>query len=164
MKKILIGILAMIMFITGNNFNDSSVKDIQEWINKETEISVKSDDGGYTAENMKMKIGNKEVDVIWEDNESVKALREFVGSETISINMSMYGGFEQVGEIGTSLPRNDAQTTTSCGDIVLYSGDKLVVFYGSNSWSYTRLGKITGLDRAQLTELLSEGDVTITIW
>ena len=111
-----------------------------------------------------MKIGNKEVDVIWEDNESVKALRELVGSETISINMSMYGGFEQVGEIGTSLPRNDAQTTTSCGDIVLYSGDKLVVFYGSNSWSYTRLGKITGLDRAQLTELLSEGDVTITIW
>ena len=127
-------------------------------------MSVKSDDGGYTAKDMKMKIGNKEVDVIWEDNESVKALRELVGSGTVSINMSMYGGFEQVGEIGTSLPRNDAQTTTLCGDIVLYSGNKLVVFYGSNSWSYTRLGKITGLDRAQLTELLSEGDVTITIW
>ena len=148
----------------GKDLTHSSVKDIEEWINKENEISVKSDDGGYTVRDMKMKIGNKEVDVIWEDNESVKALRELVGSETISINMSMYGGFEQVGEIGTSLPRNDAQTTTSCGDIVLYSGDKLVVFYGSNSWSYTRLGKITGLDRAQLTELLSEGDVTITIW
>ena len=148
----------------GKDLTHSSVKDIEEWIKKENEISVKSDDGGYTVRDMKMKIGNKEVDVIWEDNESVKALRELVGSETISINMSMYGGFEQVGEIGTSLPRNDAQTTTSCGDIVLYSGDKLVVFYGSNSWSYTRLGKITGLDRAQLTELLSEGDVTITIW
>jgi len=148
----------------GKDLTHSSVKDIEEWIKKENEISVKSDDGGYTVREMKMKIGNKEVDVIWEDNESVKALRELVGSETISINMSMYGGFEQVGEIGTSLPRNDAQTTTSCGDIVLYSGDKLVVFYGSNSWSYTRLGKITGLDRAQLTELLSEGDVTITIW
>ena len=148
----------------GKDLTHSSVKDIEEWIKKENEISVKSDDGGYTVRDMKMKIGNKEVDVIWEDNESVKALRELVGSETISINMSMYGGFEQVGEIGTSLPRNDAQTTTSCGDIVLYSGNKLVVFYGSNSWSYTRLGKITGLDRAQLTELLSEGDVTITIW
>ena len=148
----------------GKDLTQSSVKDIEEWIKKGNEISVKSDDGGYTVRDMKMKIGNKEVDVIWEDNESVKALRELVGSETISINMSMYGGFEQVGEICTSLPRNDAQTTTSCGDIVLYSGDKFVVFYGSNSWSYTRLGKITGLDRAQLTELLSEGDVTITIW
>ena len=127
-------------------------------------MSFKTDDGGYTAKDMKMKIGNEEVDVIWEDNESVKALRELVGSGTVSINMSMYGGFEQVGDIGTSLPRNDAQTTTSCGDIVLYSGDKLVVFYGSNSWSYTKLGKIFGLDKAQLTELLSEGDVTITIW
>ena len=148
----------------GKDMTHSSVKDIQEWIKKETEISVKSDDGGYTVKDMKMKIGNKEVDVIWEDNESVKALRELVGSGTVSISMSMYGGFEQVGDIGTSLPRNDAQTTTSCGDIVLYSGDKLVVFYGSNSWSYTRLGKISGLDKAQLTELLSKSDVTITIW
>ena len=75
----------------------------------------------------------------------------------------MYGGFEQVGSIGSNLPRNDVETTTSAGDIVLYSGNKMVVFYGSNSWAYTRLGHITDQDEAGMTQLLSNGDVTITV-
>ena len=77
--------------------------------------------------------------------------------------MSMYGGFEQVGALGFSLPKDDAETTTSAGDIVLYSGNQLVVFYGSNSWAYTRLGRITDQTTAELSELLGKGDVTITI-
>ena len=77
--------------------------------------------------------------------------------------MSMYGGFEQVGPIGQSLPRDDSQTTTQAGDIVLYSGNQIVVFYGSNSWSYTRLGHISDKTAEEMTELLSNGDVTITI-
>ena len=76
--------------------------------------------------------------------------------------MSMYGGFEQVGSIGQELPRNDEQTTTQSGDIVLYSGDQIVLFYGSNSWSYTKLGKM-GLSEEKLTELLGNGDVSIVI-
>ena len=80
-----------------------------------------------------------------------------------SIEMSMYGGFEQVGSIGRSLPRDDAQTTTASGDIVLYSGDQLVVFYGSNSWAYTRLGHIADRTADQMKELLGDGDVTITL-
>ena len=98
----------------------------------------------------------------WEDNESVSALVELAGKERITIQMSMYGGFEQVGPLGTSLPRNDKQTTTSAGDIVLYSGNQLVVFYGSNSWSYTRLGHVE-LSAAEMTDLLSHGDVSITL-
>ena len=112
---------------------------------------------------MRMKIGNTEVTVKWEENESVAALREMAKTGPVTINMSMYGGFEQVGPIGKSLPRNDVQTSTSAGDIVLYSGDKMVIFYGSNSWSYTRLGKITGMDGSQLKDLLSGGDVTVVI-
>ena len=76
--------------------------------------------------------------------------------------MSMYGGFEQVGSIGQSIARNDVQMTTQSGDIVLYSGNQLVVFYGSNSWSYTKLGKIN-LSQKELEELLGNGDVTITL-
>jgi len=110
-----------------------------------------------------MKIADKEVNVQWENNESVEALKNLVKEQPLTIRMSMYGGFEQVGPIGTSLPRNDAQTTTSAGDIVLYSGNQLVVFYGSNSWAYTRLGHITDKDVAELTDLLGNGDVTITI-
>jgi len=67
-----------------------------------------------------------------------------------------------VGSIGQAITRNDEQTVTEPGDIVLYSGDQLVVFYGSNSWAYTRLGRID-LSEAELTELLSNGDVTITL-
>lgn len=75
----------------------------------------------------------------------------------------MYGGFEQVGSIGTSLPQNDVKTTTSAGDIVLYSGDQMVVFYGSNTWEYTRLGHITDQSADEMTNLLSNGDTVITI-
>ena len=77
--------------------------------------------------------------------------------------MSMYGGFEQVGSIGQRLPSHDVQTNTSSGDIVLYSSSQLVVFYGSNSWAYTRLGRITDQSSEGMRELLSRGDVTITI-
>ena len=111
--------------------------------------------------NMIMTIGNTKVDVSWEDNDSVRELRE-LASSGITIQMSMYGGFEQVGSIGQSLSRNDKQTTTEPGDIVLYSGNQLVVFYGSNSWSYTRLGKIN-LSEEELNSLLGNGDVAITL-
>ena len=110
-----------------------------------------------------MKIGNTTVAVDWEDNESVAALRELVKDKTLTIKMSMYGGFEQVGSLGTSLPRNDSQTTTAAGDIVLYSGNQIVVFYGSNSWAYTRLGHVTDKTAAEMAELLGNGNVTITI-
>jgi hypothetical protein len=68
-----------------------------------------------------------------------------------------------VGSIGQSLPREDKQTTTASGDIVLYSGNQLVVFYGSNSWAYTRLGHISDKTDAEIEALLSKGDVTITL-
>lgn len=112
---------------------------------------------------MTMTIGNTPVQVEWEDNESVNALMELVEDEPLTIQMSMYGGFEQVGSLGSSLPRDDVQMTTSAGDIVLYAGDQIVVFYGSNSWAYTRLGKITDKTDAEMADLLSNGDVTITI-
>ena len=106
-------------------------------------------------------LGDTPVEVQWEDNESVKAIRELTSSSGLEINMSMYGGFEQVGPIGQSIPRNDEQTTTKAGDIVLYSGNQIVVFYGSNSWSYTRLGKITDKTEQELTEMLGNGDVVL---
>lgn len=112
---------------------------------------------------LQLMIGQEEVTVAWEDNESVDALKELAQSGPLTIRMSMYGGFEQVGSLGRSLPRNDVQTTTQAGDIVLYSGNQIVMFYGSNSWAYTRLGHITDQTASELTELLGSGDVTITI-
>ena len=111
---------------------------------------------------MKMKINGTPVTVAWEDNESAAALQELAAGG-LEIRMSMYGGFEQVGSIGQRLPANDVQTTTSSGDIVLYSGSQLVVFYGSNSWAYTRLGHITDKTPDEMRALLGSGDVTVTL-
>ena len=111
---------------------------------------------------IKLYIDDAEVPVTWEDNDSVKAIMEMISDQSLTVQMSMYGGFEQVGSLGMSLPRKDRQITTSAGDIVLYSGDQIVVFYGSNSWSYTRLGHVE-LSAAEISELLSHGDVAITL-
>lgn len=112
---------------------------------------------------LQLKIADTVVEVDWEDNESVAALKNLVNEKQLTVHMSMYGGFEQVGSIGISLPRKDVQTTTSAGDIVLYSGNQIVVFYGSNSWAYTRLGHITDQDTTGMKKLLGNGDVTITV-
>ena len=118
----------------------------------------KADEGGK-EQAMTLRIGETEVPVTWEDNTSVAALRELL---PLTIQMSMYGGFEQVGPIGQSIERNDTQISANYGDIVLYSGNQIVIFYGSNSWAYTRLGHVD-LSRQEMTELLSKGNVTVTI-
>ncbi|MBD5492427.1 MAG: hypothetical protein HDR16_10025 [Lachnospiraceae bacterium] len=127
--------------------------------------SEQTEENRLEAEEMSilMKIGEETVTVTWEDNESVVALKELLREQSMSIQMSMYGGFEQVGSLGTSLPRDDKQTTTQAGDIVLYSGSQMVVFYGSNSWAYTRLGRITDKSAEELEELLGNEDVIITL-
>ena len=127
--------------------------------------SEQTEGNGLETEEMSilMKIDNEAVTVAWEDNESVATLRELLREQPISIQMSMYGGFEQVGSFGINLPRDDEQTTTQAGDIVLYSGNQMVVFYGSNSWAYTRLGRITDKSAEELKEMLGNGDVTITL-
>ena len=112
---------------------------------------------------LQMKIGDTSVTVEWEDNKSVEALKYLCQRSPLTIQMSMYGGFEQVGLIGQILPRDDSQTTTQAGDIVLYSGNQIVVFYGSNSWAYTRLGHIRDKSAQEMALLLGNGDVTIMI-
>ena len=107
-----------------------------------------------------IQIGDTRLTATLEENESVEALRELLKSGGLTIQFSEYGGFEQVGDIGTSLPRNDVETTTSAGDIVLYSGNQLVMFYGSHSWAYTKIGKIDSTQ--DLQEILGNGSVTAT--
>ena len=112
---------------------------------------------------IELKINDTVVEVEWEKNNSVDALRSLVEEAPLTIEMSQYGGFEQVGLLGTRITRNDVQTTTQPGDIVLYSGNQIVIFYGSNSWAYTRLGKISNLSKQEIKELLQGRDVTVTL-
>lgn len=111
---------------------------------------------------MKIQIGNATLYADMEENTSVDALKELLRKAPLTIEFSQYGGFEQVGNIGEELPTNNSQITTSAGDIVLYGGNQMVMFYGSNSWSYTKLGAIENISSQELTNILGTGDVTAT--
>ena len=130
-----------------------------ETVTASEENKTADEENNDMEDSMRLLIGEKEVPVTWEENASVEALKKLCPA---TIQMSMYGGFEQVGSIGQSIVRNDKQTKTSYGDIVLYSGDQIVIFYGSNSWSYTRLGHID-LTQQEMQDLLGGGDVSITL-
>ena len=141
----------------------NSSEDSNDEQKPQTSVEDNSSPQETEEETLKMTIGSTPVSVKWEDNESVNYLKKLCRNQPLTIVMSMYGGFEQVGSIGSDIPRNDVQTTTSSGGIVLYSGNQLVVFYGSNSWAYTKLGHITDKTPQEMTKLLSGGNVTITL-
>ena len=136
--------------------NGASLNPIAE---EKEESKADDEEKGGSENTMRLLIGETEVPVAWEENGSVKALQDL---RPLTIRMSMYGGFEQVGPIGQNIVREDQRTVTDSGDIVLYSGNQIVIFYGSNSWAYTRLGHID-LSEQEMGDLLSNGDVTITL-
>ena len=109
---------------------------------------------------MNVQVGGSNFTATLEENEAVDALVEMMEQGPVTIQMSDYSGFEKVGPLGTSLPTSNQQTTTQAGDIVLYQGNQIVMFYGSNSWSYTRLGHIDDLTGWE--EAVGSGDVTVT--
>lgn len=111
---------------------------------------------------MKFYIDEVEIPVTWENNVSVKELCEQVVKKDIVVEMTRYSNNEQVGPLERSYSSNDSQMTTYNGDIVLYNNSNIVVFYGSNSWSYTKLGKMNLTER-EVIDLLSSKDVTIRI-
>ena len=161
-RKIVSGvILSMLLMLSGCTGAQEAGADTGSRVQVQSAARQESEpvSGAKKEQAMKLTIDNTAVPVTWEQNASTAALQKLL---PLTIELSPYGGFEQVGSIGHSLTRNDTQTTTQYGDIVLYSGDKIVIFYGSNSWSYTRLGHIN-LSQQEMTDLLSHGDVTIKI-
>ena len=155
--------------VNGNNTsteapdNTTEKSQSSDIVKQETDNNSTTEDIIKEDKTMVLLINDTEIEVLWEDNESVKELEKMAEDKDISIAMSGYGGFEQVGSIGTSITRNDVQMTTSSGDIVLYSGSNIVIFYGSNSWSYTKLGKVINKTDEELKELLSGSDIVMTI-
>jgi len=115
------------------------------------------------ANTMIIKIGNHELTATLVENSSVDALKEALSEGPITINMRDYGSMEKVGSLGMDLPRNDEQITTEAGDIILYQGSALVIYYAPNSWNFTRLGKINDVSAEELRDILGDGFVTITL-
>ena len=116
-------------------------------------------------EQIQITISGKTLPVSIENNAATKALVEALKKASITYTASDYGGFEKVGSLGRSLPTSNSQITTQAGDVILYSGNQIVLFYGSNSWSYTRLGKIRYSSMDELKSFLKagEGDISVTL-
>ena len=94
------------------------------------------------------------------NNSSANALYNLLKRAPVTIKMSDYSNFEKYGPIGISLPRNDTKITTTAGDIILYQGNQIAIYYDTNSWNFTRLGKLDGVTQAELKRILGKGDVT----
>ncbi|MDD3185573.1 MAG: cyclophilin-like fold protein [Anaerostipes sp.] len=124
--------------------------------------NTESEEDQVNAGKMLITIGDTVLTATLENNEAVDALTKLLEDGDLTIHFSQYGGVEQVGSIGSSLPTNDVQTATSPGDIMLYTGDQMVLFYGNHSWEYTRLGKIDHVSASDLENILGNGDITAT--
>ena len=97
------------------------------------------------------------------DSTAAKELAEKLKAEPVTVTLNEYGGFEKVGDLPWSLTKSDKQVSTEPGDIMLYQGDQMTIFYNSNSWSYTKLGSIENTTQEELESLFGEGDITVTL-
>lgn len=112
---------------------------------------------------MKITAGDTVFYASFADNSSAEALKEMLADGPLTIHMSDYGDMEKVGPIGSRLPRNDETITTGPGDLILYQGNSLVIYYDTNTWDFTRIGKIEGVTRQELLAAFGRGDVTVTL-
>lgn len=106
-------------------------------------------------------IGDEVLEIQPERNSSAMALIDLLGQGDLTMNLHDYGGFEKVGPLGSSLPRNDEQITTEPGDVILYQGNQITIYYDVNSWSFTRLGKVQGKTQEELKAILGSGSVSV---
>ena len=116
-------------------------------------------------ETIKITVSGKTLPVKIEDNEATKALVAVLSEASITYEARDYGGFEKVGSLGLTLPANNSQITTQPGDVILYNSNQIVQFYGSNTWSYTRIGKMQyeSLDELKSFLKAGEGNISVTL-
>lgn len=126
-----------------------------------------SKDNDVTAQIMTQKlyitIDGKTLPVVLVNNAATQALVAALKEGDITYEAHDYGGFEKVGALGRSLPTSNTQITTQAGDVILYSGNQIVLFYGSNSWSYTRLGRMEYASQAELGSFLKAGQGNVMV-
>lgn len=167
-RTLAIGILSTFI-LACEKLPDPVVPDTPREENNEGKENNGNDNSGETnttmPETIKITVSGKTLPVKIEDNEATKALVAALSEASITYEAHDYGGFEKVGPLGLTLPANNSQITTQPGDVILYSGNQIVLFYGSNTWSYTRLGKIQyeSLDELKSFLKAGEGNIFVTL-
>ena len=131
---------------------------IEDWLK-----TLNFAEGQTTMDKMYITIGGQTQSVTLVDNAATRALLEKLRQATVTVTLNSSGGFEIWGALGFSLPTSNQQMTAQPGDVILYNGSNICLFYGSNSWSYTRLGKIDGLSESELRTFLKAGESNISV-
>lgn len=127
----------------------------------EQESSQSQDNSSSQEEPMlKITVGDQELLATFADNSSAEEFRDLLAQGPVTVSMDDYGGFEKVGSLGTTLTRNDTRITTQPGDVILYQGNQITIYYGTNTWNFTRLAKIN--DSTDLQAKLGTGTVQVT--
>ncbi len=137
-----------------SNTTESEIKAFVEQLN----LDLKTD-----TNMLKISVGNTTLTASLTDNASAAALFEALKKSSLTIEMQDYGNFEKVGTLGFSLPRSDEYFTTEAGDLILYQGNQFVIYYDTNSWNFTRLGKIENITASELRSILGSGNVTVIL-
>lgn len=163
MTRILYLILAVLGLCgcgNGSSPADSAPPPSQSVIS-EQESSQSQDNSSSQEEPMlKITVGDQELLATFADNSSAEAFQDLLAQGPVTISMDDYGGFEKVGSLGTTLTRNDTRITTQPGDVILYQGNQITIYYGTNTWNFTRLAKIN--DSTDLQAKLGTGTVQVT--
>ena len=153
------------MLLTSSTLGDMDSR-IPAWLEELGASREESGDGDtpVTGNSIRLTLDNGTVfTATLAENSSAEALKALLAEGDLTIEMSDYGNMEKVGPIGQSLPRNDEHITTSPGDLILYQGSNLVIYYATNTYTFTRLGRIDNVEEDELRTALGEGSVTVTL-
>ena len=171
-RTLAIGILSTLIFpamLSCEKLPDPVQPDLPKQEKNEKQENNGNDNSGETdttmPETIKITVSGKTLPVKIEDNEATKALVAVLSEASITYEAHDYGGFEKVGSLGLTLPANNSQITTQPGDVILYNSNQIVQFYGSNTWSYTRIGKMQyeSLDELKSFLKAGEGNISVTL-
>lgn len=124
---------------------------------------IKDSEKVKDSEKMKIQVGDTTFTVTLAENSSVDALKELMAKGPLTLNMSDYANMEKGADLGVTLPQNNEQMNTQAGDVILYQGRTIVIYYDTNSWRLTPIGKIDNVDPEKLRTVLGAGDVTVTL-
>lgn len=152
-------------WLGGQRFSGSASREtVENWVNS---LNLPKNDENNAQEGMSgmlnITVNGTTLTATLADNSSAQALRELLTGGPRTIQMHDYANMEKVGPLGQSLPTNNEQINTQAGDIILYQGNQIVIYYDTNSWNFTRLGKINGVSAQELREILGSGDVSVTL-
>ena len=156
-------LLALLSCTKGEQPLQTPEKQVEIKEQEQEQPQQQEEDETKMTDKIQLTISGTTLPVIIEDNVATRALVAALRDGAITYTARDYGGFEKVGALGRSLPTSDTDITTQAGDVILYNGDNIVLFYGSNSWSYTRLGKIQYKSLDELKSFLKAGGGNISV-